>query len=102
MLAKAKITFMLIINIDCYNSVQCQANKSVKFKPMLTLNVPIAIKVVCFSCLLKCLRSLYGKQYGPRSDCFCSGSTLFPSIPNFQMYFFLGALGFKQHVNFMI
>ena len=25
--------------------------------------------VVCFSRLLKCLRSLYGKQCGPRSDC---------------------------------
>ena len=25
----------------------------------LTLNAPIATKVVCFSCLLKCLRSLY-------------------------------------------
>ena len=30
---------------------------------------PIAAEVVCFSCLLKCLRSLYGKQCGPRSDC---------------------------------
>ena len=29
---------------------------------ILTLNVPVATKVVCFSCLLKCLRSLYGKQ----------------------------------------
>ena len=35
----------------------------------LTLNAPIATKVVCFSRLLKCLRSLYGKQCGPRSDC---------------------------------
>ena len=35
----------------------------------LTLKVPIATKVVCFSRLLKCLRSLYGKQCGPRSDC---------------------------------
>ena len=35
--------------------------------PSLTLNVPIATKVVCFSRLLKCLRSLYGKQCGPRS-----------------------------------
>ena len=35
----------------------------------LTLNGPIATKVVCFSRLLKCLRSLYGKQCGPRSDC---------------------------------
>ena len=38
-------------------------------KYMLTLNAPIATKVVCFSRLLKCLKSLYGKQYGPRSDC---------------------------------
>ena len=35
----------------------------------LTLNAPIATEVVCFSRLLKCLRSLYGKQCGPRSDC---------------------------------
>ena len=34
-----------------------------------TLNAPIATNVVCFSRLLKCLRSLYGKQCGPRSDC---------------------------------
>ena len=33
----------------------------------LTLKAPIATKVVCFSHLLKCLRSLYGKQCGPRS-----------------------------------
>ena len=32
-------------------------------------NAPIITKVVCFSRLLKCLRSLYGKQCGPRSDC---------------------------------
>ena len=35
----------------------------------LALNAPIATKVVCFFRLLKCLRSLYGKQCGPRSDC---------------------------------
>ena len=32
----------------------------------LTLNAPITTKVVCFSRLLKCLRSLYGQQCGPR------------------------------------
>ena len=37
-------------------------------------NAPIATKVVCFSRLLKCLRSLYGKQCGPRSDCSYRGS----------------------------
>ena len=36
---------------------------------LLTLNAPVATKVVCFSRLLKCLRSLYGKRCGPRSDC---------------------------------
>ena len=35
----------------------------------LTLNAPIATKVVCFTRLLKCLRSLYDKQCGPSSDC---------------------------------
>ena len=44
----------------------CNINK---YRPLLTLNAPIATKVVCFSRLLKCLRSLYGKQCGPRSDC---------------------------------
>ena len=46
------------------------------FLSHLTLNAPIETKVVCFSRLLKCLRSLYGKQCGPRTD------TLFASILN--------------------
>ena len=80
----------------------------------LTLNATIATKVVCFSCLLKCLRSLYGKQCGPRSDCsyrsslfwvhtvcfytrfFSNARQLFAvdnfSRQHFQMHFFLGAL----------
>ena len=41
----------------------------ISFAGELTLKAPIATKVVCFSRLLKCLRSLYGKQCGPRSDC---------------------------------
>ena len=36
---------------------------------ILALNAPIATKVICFSRLLKCLRSLYDKQGGPISDC---------------------------------
>ena len=36
---------------------------------ILTINAPITTKVDCFSRLLKCLRSLCGKQCGPRSDC---------------------------------
>ena len=55
----------------------------------LTLNAPIATKVVCFSRLLKCLRSLYGKQCGLRSDCsigaVCSGSMPFASIFNLSV-----------------
>ena len=35
----------------------------------LTLNAPIATKVVCFFRVLNCLRSLNGKQCRPRSDC---------------------------------
>ena len=80
----------------------------------LTLNAPIQTKVVCFSRLLKCLRSLYGKLCGPRSDCSYRSSlfwvhavcfyTLFVrnarqsfaaddfSRRHFQMHFFLGAL----------
>ena len=45
------------------------------YKLSLTLNAPIATKVVCFLGLVKCLRNLYGKQCGPRSD--CSYSSLF-------------------------
>ena len=53
---------------------------------MITLNAPIATKDVCFSRLLKCLRSLYGKsvdldQTAP-IGAVCSGSTLFVSILN--------------------
>ena len=36
---------------------------------VLILNAPIATKVLCFSRLLQCLSSLYGKQCGPRSEC---------------------------------
>ena len=49
----------------------------------LILNAQIATKVVCFYCLSKCLRSLYGKQCGPDQTApigaVCSGSTLFAS-----------------------
>ena len=77
---------------------------------LLTLNAPIATN----SRLLKCLRSLYGEQYGPRSDCSYRSSLLWVhavcfytyfvsnvgqlftaddfSRRHFQMHFFLGAL----------
>ena len=79
----------------------------------LTLNAPIAAKVVCFSRLLKCLRSLYGKQCGPRSNCSYRSSLFWVhavclytefvsnvrqlfaaddfSRGHFQMHFYLGA-----------
>ena len=54
---------------------------------VLTLNAPITTNVVCFSRLLKCLKSLYGIQCGPTDQtapigAVCSGSTLFASILN--------------------
>ena len=75
---------------------------------ILTLNAPIATKVLCFSRLLKCLRSLYGKQCGPRF-----WVPLFASILNssvmlgnylqqttsadiFRCIFFLGPLSVKS------
>ena len=97
-----------------YIAKHCQ---SLYLDGQLTLNAPIATKVVCFSRLLKCLRSLYGKQCGPRSDCSYRSSlfwvqavcfyTLFASNArqlfaaddfnrrHFQMHFFLGALRVK-------
>ena len=62
--------------------------KWITWQDILTLNAPIATKVVCFSHLLKCLRSLYGKQSGP-IGAVCSGSTLFASILNLS-----GMVGF--------
>ena len=44
----------------------------------LFLNASITTNVVCFSRLLKCLRSLYGKQCGPRLDCSKEQSVLGP------------------------
>ena len=59
---------------DLLKSYQSAQRKSRVFTTILciaklTLKGPITTKVVCFSRLLKCLRSLYGKQCGPRSDC---------------------------------
>ena len=58
---------------------------------ILTFNVPIATKVVCFSRLLKCLRSLYGKQCGPRSDCSYWSSLLSVLAFCFYTYFISNA-----------
>ena len=84
---------------------------------MLTLNAPIATKVVCYFHLLKYLRSLYGKQCGPRSDCSYRSSLFWVhavcfytefvsnvrqlfaadhfSRRHFQMHFYFGALRVK-------
>ena len=53
----------------------------------LTLNAPITTKVVCFSLLLKCLKSLYGKQCGPRSDCSYRSSLFWVHAVCFYTYF---------------
>ena len=78
--------------------------KKLGTRKIWTLNAPITTKVVCFSRLLKCLRSVYGKECGLRSDCsyVCSGSNtqfvsnvrqLFAADDfsrwHFQMHFFL-------------
>ena len=55
--------------------VKLQISMSVKVDDLikqilvLTLNAPIPTKVVCFSRLLKCLKSLHDKQCGCSSDC---------------------------------
>ena len=58
----------------------------VEARLFLTLNAPIAPKVVCFSRLLKCLRTSLANSVGPDQTApigaVCSGSTLFASILN--------------------
>ena len=53
---------------------------------VLTLNAPIATKVVCFSPLLKCLKASMANSMDPDQTppigAVCSGSTLFASILN--------------------
>ena len=87
---------------------------------LLTLNAPNTTKVVCFSRLPKCVRSLYGKSVDPDQTApiaVCSWSTLFTSILNsslmlgnylqqtttagdiFRCIFFLGALRVKWLVS---
>ena len=43
--------------------------------------------VVCFTRLLKCLRSLYGKRSGPRSDCSYRSSLFWVHAVCFYTYF---------------
>ena len=89
----------------------------------LTLKAPMATKVVCFSRLLKCLRSVYSKQCGPRSDCSYRSSLIWVHAVcfyillvsnvrqlfaaddfrrrHFQMHFFLGSLRVKLSQSFV-
>ena len=95
----------------------CKGNQMIQAGKELTLKAPITTKVVCFSRLLKCLRSLYEKQCGPRSDCSYKSSLFWVhavcfstyfvsnirqlfaadgfSRRHYQMHFFLGALRVK-------
>ena len=60
---------------EIYN-LAAQSHVKVRSLSLLTLNAPITTKVDSFSRMLKCLRSLYGKQCGPRSDCSCRSSLI--------------------------
>ena len=86
---------------------------------MLTLKAPIATNGVCFSRLLKCLRSLYGKLLTQIKPLLQEQSVLGPrfllqnlvsnvrqlsaaddfSRRHFQMHFFLGALRVNHIAN---
>ena len=90
--------FLLKLQLLCNKNAAIKLPVFVILLNYLTFNAPITTKVVCFSPLLKCLRSLHGKQCRPRSDCsmansvdpdqtapigeVCSGSTLFASLLN--------------------
>ena len=66
---------------ECISESEVQTNKAV------SENLPITTKVLCFSRLLKCLRSLYGKQCGPRSDCSYSSSLFWVHAVSFYTLF---------------
>ena len=59
------------------------------FPTELTLNAPIATKVVCFSRLLKCLKSFMANSVDPDQTApigaVCSGSMLSASILNLSV-----------------
>ena len=61
----SRVNWKAILMLNLLASLLSRAEQFVQFQQ----RVPIATKVVCFSRLLKCLRSLYGKQCEPRSDC---------------------------------
>ena len=65
--SKKKTIFLSTVHFSC--KVVKVHDSNPQYHSNLTHNAPIATKVVCFSHLLKCLRSLYGKQCRPISDC---------------------------------
>ena len=52
----------LVESDQCPNRFQRLSTVDISKERVLALNAPNATKVVCFSSLLKCLRSLYGKH----------------------------------------
>ena len=54
---------------------------------ILTVNVPMSTKVVCFYCLLKYLRSLNGKQCGSISDLSYRSSLFWVNAVSFYTQF---------------
>ena len=81
----------LCLHLYCVNSdtlfrLHSQGARKHLFFQFLALKAPIATKVVCFSRLLNCLRSLYDKQYGPKNI-----KQSFAADDVFRCFFFLGA-----------
>ena len=113
----------LCLSLEYSMSVKLLTEQHLEFLS-LTLKAPMATKVVCFSHLLKCLRSLYGKQCGPRPDCSYWSSLIWvhnvsfhtKSVRNarqlfvadhfsrrhFQMHFFLDALRVKRRLHRLV
>ena len=68
------IIYLGLVIMKCHKCIlervwSCQEGPNRQLVRTLTLKGSIATKVICFSRLLKCLRSLYDKQSGPRSNC---------------------------------
>ena len=62
---------------NLYPGVPKDYTGEVRKRLVLTLNAPITTKAVCFSRLLKCLRSLYGKQQGAHPSGKSQGNLFF-------------------------
>ena len=75
----------LTVSRSCLSSKRLHRSSADDKRKELTLKAAITTKIVCFCRLLKCLRSLYGKQCGPRSGAVCSGSTMFAAILNLSV-----------------